>query len=187
MSLFFLFVMKSIQASRIFLLLAFHARLFRFQCRHRLEDEDDYTDCCSSYMWGTIYLTSCLCICSFHQTHNQVTNVDTTKDTAQGEKLLGDPAAVQSPTAMGQATGVRLSPAIDREEQTTNREKIKRKAKLLTNSRCAESSGRSYAYPSNYPTIYTLSPSLNHRTPGGVPIVTSQLRFNSLLVGNHII
>ena len=41
---------------------------------------------------------------------------------AQGEKLLGDPAAVQSLTAMVQATGVRLSPAIDREEPTTNRE-----------------------------------------------------------------
>ena len=40
---------------------------------------------------------------------------------AQGEKLLGDPAAVQSPTVLVQATGVRLSPAIDREEQTTNR------------------------------------------------------------------
>ena len=40
---------------------------------------------------------------------------------AQGEKLLGDPAAVQSLAAMVQATGVRLSPAIDREEQTTNR------------------------------------------------------------------
>ena len=40
---------------------------------------------------------------------------------AQGEKLLGDPAAVQSPTAMVQATGVRLSPAIDRDEQPTNR------------------------------------------------------------------
>ena len=38
---------------------------------------------------------------------------------AQGEKLLGDPAAVQSPTAMVQATGVRLSPAIDRVKQTT--------------------------------------------------------------------
>ena len=33
---------------------------------------------------------------------------------AQGEKLLGDPTAVQSPPAMVQATGVRLSPAIDR-------------------------------------------------------------------------
>ena len=41
---------------------------------------------------------------------------------AQGEKLLGDPAAVQSPTVMVQATGVRLSPAIGRDEQTTNRE-----------------------------------------------------------------
>ena len=40
---------------------------------------------------------------------------------AQGEKLLGDPVAAQSPPAMVQATGVRLSPAIDREEQTTNR------------------------------------------------------------------
>ena len=39
---------------------------------------------------------------------------------AQGEKLLGDPVAVQSPAAMVQATGVRLSPAIDREEQTIN-------------------------------------------------------------------
>ena len=70
---------------------------------------------------------------------------------AQGEKLLGDPAAVQSPTAMVQATGVRLSPAIDREEQTTNREKIKRKVKLLTNSRCAVTSGRTYAFPTNLP------------------------------------
>jgi len=40
---------------------------------------------------------------------------------AQGEKLLGDPAAVQSLAAMVQATGVRLSPAIDRDEQPTNR------------------------------------------------------------------
>ena len=40
---------------------------------------------------------------------------------AEGEKLLGDPAAVQSLAAMVQATCVRLSPAIDREEQTTNR------------------------------------------------------------------
>ena len=39
---------------------------------------------------------------------------------AQEAKLLGDPVAVQSPPAMVQATGVRLSPAIDREEQTTN-------------------------------------------------------------------
>ena len=70
---------------------------------------------------------------------------------AQGEKLLGDPAAVQSLAAMVQATGVRLSPAIDREEQTTNREKIKRKAMLLTNYRCAETSGRSYAFPTDLP------------------------------------
>ena len=68
---------------------------------------------------------------------------------AQGEKLLGDPTAVQSPTAMVQASGVRLSPAIDREEQPT--EKIKRKVKLLTNSRCAVTSGRSYAFPSSLP------------------------------------
>ena len=40
---------------------------------------------------------------------------------AQGEKLLGDPAAVQSLAAVVQATGVRLSPAIDRDEQPTNR------------------------------------------------------------------
>ena len=65
---------------------------------------------------------------------------------AQGVKLL---AAVQSLAAMVQATGVRLSPAIDREEQTTNREKIKRKAMLLTNYRCAETSGRSYAFPTS--------------------------------------
>ena len=70
---------------------------------------------------------------------------------AQGEKLLGDPAAVQSLAAMVQATGVGLSPAIDREEQTTKREKIKRKLKLITSSRCAETSGRSYAFPSNLP------------------------------------
>ena len=68
-----------------------------------------------------IYLTIFLCICSLHQTHNQVTNVDTTKDTAQANKLLGVPVAVQSPAAVGQATSVRLSPSIDREEQTTNR------------------------------------------------------------------
>ena len=37
----------------------------------------------------------------------------------EGEKLLGDPAAVQSLAAMVQATGVRLSPAIDRVKQTT--------------------------------------------------------------------
>ena len=59
--------------------------------------------------------------------------------------------AVQSPAAMVQATGVKLSPAIDREERTTNNEKMKRKVKLLTNSRCAETSGRSYAVPSNLP------------------------------------
>ena len=70
---------------------------------------------------------------------------------AQGEKLLGDPAAVQSLAAVVQATGVRLSPAIDREEQTTNREKITRKAKLLTNSRCAVTSARSYACPTDLP------------------------------------
>ena len=52
---------------------------------------------------------------------------------AQGEKLFGDPAAVQSLAAVVQATGVRLSPAIDRKEQTTNREKIKRKAELSRN------------------------------------------------------
>ena len=40
---------------------------------------------------------------------------------AQGEKLLGDSTAVQSPAAMVQASGVRLSPAIDREEQPTER------------------------------------------------------------------
>ena len=51
-----------------------------------------------------------------YQTQNQVTN-----DSAKGEKLLGDPVALQSPAAMVQATGVRLSPAIDREGQTTNR------------------------------------------------------------------
>ena len=39
---------------------------------------------------------------------------------AQEAKLLGDPVAVQSPPAMVQATGVSLSPAIDREEQTIN-------------------------------------------------------------------
>ena len=44
-----------------------------------------------------------------------------TNDSAKGEKLLGDPVALQSPAAMVQATGVRLSPAIDREGQTTNR------------------------------------------------------------------
>ena len=66
---------------------------------------------------------------------------------AQGEKLLGDPAAVQSLAAMVQATGVGLSPAIDR-EQTTKREK---KIKLITSSLCAETSGRSYAFPSNLP------------------------------------
>ena len=40
---------------------------------------------------------------------------DTATDTAQGDKLLGDPVAVQSLAAMVQATGVRLSPAIGRE------------------------------------------------------------------------
>ena len=48
---------------------------------------------------------------------------------AQGEKLLGDPAAVQSLAATVQATGVRLSPAIDREEQTTKRKKKKKRKK----------------------------------------------------------
>ena len=83
---------------------------------------------------------------------------------AQGEKLLGDPAAVQSQTAMVQASGVRLSPAIDREKQTTNREKIKRKAKLLTNSRCAVTSGRSNAFPTDLPYYvynFTILKSLN--------------------------
>ena len=46
----------------------------------------------------------------------------TATDTALGDKLLGDPVAVQSSAAMVQATGVRLSPAIDREKRTTNRE-----------------------------------------------------------------
>ena len=36
---------------------------------------------------------------------------------AQGEKLFGDPVAVQSLAAMVQATGVRLSPDIDRVKQ----------------------------------------------------------------------
>ena len=40
---------------------------------------------------------------------------------AEEEKMLGAPAAVQSPAAMVQAAGVRLSPAIDREGKTTNR------------------------------------------------------------------
>ena len=57
-----------------------------------------------------------------YQTQNQETN-----DTAQGYKLLGDPVAVQSLAAVVQATGVRLSPAIDREEQTTNRGRKLRK------------------------------------------------------------
>ena len=57
-----------------------------------------------------------VCRCILYQTQNQET-----KDTAQGEKPFGDPVAVQSLAAMMQATGVRLSPAIDREEQTTNR------------------------------------------------------------------
>ena len=48
---------------------------------------------------------------------------------AQGEKLLGDPAAVQSLAAVVQATGVRLSPAIDREQTTKRVGKIKRKLK----------------------------------------------------------
>ena len=60
--------------------------------------------------------------CILYQTQNQVTN-GTATDTALGNKLLGDPVAVQSPPAMVQATGVRLSPAIDREERTTNRER----------------------------------------------------------------
>ena len=69
---------------------------------------------------------------------------------AQGEKLLGDQVAVQSLAAMVQETGVRLWPAIDREEQTSNRqEKIEKKVKLLTNSLCAETSGRIYAFPSD--------------------------------------
>ena len=83
---------------------------------------------------------------------------------ARGEKLFGDPAAVQSLAATVQATGVGLSPAIDREDQTTKRKrkkkkkekkkrkkKKKRKLKLLTSSRCAETSGRSYAFPSDLP------------------------------------
>ena len=36
---------------------------------------------------------------------------------AQGEKLFGDPVAVQSLAAMVQETGVRLSPDIDRVKQ----------------------------------------------------------------------
>ena len=56
---------------------------------------------------------------------------------AQGEKLLGDPVAVQSLAAMVQAIGVRLSPAIHREEQTTNRvRKCGEKVNLLTISFC---------------------------------------------------
>ena len=106
---------------------------------------------------------------------------------AQGEKLLGDPAAVQSPTIMVQATGVRLSPAIDREEQTTNREKIKRKAKLLTNSRCAETSGRSFAFPTDLPYCVYNFATLKSLTHVGVPIVTSQSGLSSLPVGGHSI
>ena len=89
-----------------------------------------------------------MCRCILYQTQNQATS-----DTAQGDKLLGEPVAAQSLAAMMQATGVRLSPAIDREEQTTNRvRKLRRKkVKLLTNSRCAETSGWSYAFPSDLP------------------------------------
>ena len=51
---------------------------------------------------------------------------------AQRAKLLRDPVAVQSPPAMVQATGVRLSPAIDREEQTTDRvRKVREKSSYL--------------------------------------------------------
>ena len=57
-----------------------------------------------------------MCRCILYQTQNQATS-----DTAQGDKLLGDPVAAQSLAAMMQATGVRLSPAIDTEQQTTDR------------------------------------------------------------------
>ena len=66
-----------------------------------------------------------MCRCILHETQNQETN-----DTAQGEKLFGGQVAVQSLAAMLQATGVSLSPAIDREEQTTNRvRKLREKKK----------------------------------------------------------
>ena len=66
-----------------------------------------------------------MCRCILHETQNQETN-----DTAQGEKLFGGQVAVQSLAAMVQATGVSLSPAIDREEQTTNRvRKLREKKK----------------------------------------------------------
>ena len=46
---------------------------------------------------------------------------------AQGQKLFGDPVAVQSLAAMVQATGVRLSPAIDRVKQKpTERENLEK-------------------------------------------------------------
>ena len=41
-------------------------------------------------------------------------------------------------------------------------------------------------FPQAYRTIYTILPPLNHWTPVGVPIVTSQSGFSSLLVGGHI-
>ena len=66
-----------------------------------------------------------MCRCILHETQNQEAN-----DTAQGEKLFGGQVAVQSLAAMVQATGVSLSPAIDREEQTTNRvRKLREKKK----------------------------------------------------------
>ena len=60
-----------------------------------------------------------VCRCILYQTQNQETN-----DTAQGEKLFGDPVAVQSLAAMVQATGFRLSPERNKQQQ---REKIKKK------------------------------------------------------------
>ena len=76
---------------------------------------------------------------------------------AQEAKLLGDPVAVQSPPAMVQATGVRLSPAINREEQPTNRV---RKVKLLTSSRCNAHKPRVKVtpFPQTFRTLYTISP-----------------------------
>ena len=89
-----------------------------------------------------------VCRCIFYQTQNQVTS-DTATDTAQGDKLLGDPVAMQSLAAMVQATGVRLSPAIDREQQTTDRvRKVREKSSYLP---IPEISSRCYAFSSNLP------------------------------------
>ena len=100
--------------------------------------------------------------------------------------MLGTPAAVQSPAAMVQATGVTLSPDIDRVEQTTNRvRKCGEKVNFLIISLCAETSGRCYAFPSNPPYYFYNFATRKPLNTWRCPIVTSQSGMSSLLVGRH--